>query len=109
MSYRTEFTDVADMEVQNILLWLMGEAPERVEAWQQGLEDAVLSLSLLPSRCPFAPENAAFSVPVHQLLYGAYRILFTLVDTDDDGSSDTVRILHIRHGALRYLGEENAS
>lgn len=41
MSYQVEFTDVADMEVENILLWIMGRAPERVERWQDGLEKAV--------------------------------------------------------------------
>lgn len=107
MSYQTEFTDVADMEVQNILLWLIGKAPERVDSWQQGLEDAVASLSEMPSRCPLAPENTAFLMPVRQRLYGAYRILFTLVDVDGDGSNDTVRILHVRHGAQRYMGEDD--
>jgi len=33
MTYHVEFTDVADMEVQNILLWIMGRTPERADSW----------------------------------------------------------------------------
>lgn len=103
MSYAVEFTDVAELEVRNALLWLMSRAPEQAEAWQEGLERAVLSLSELPGRCRLAPENDAFDAEVRQRLYGAYRILFTLIDADGDGSPDTVRILHVRHGAQQHL------
>jgi plasmid stabilization system protein ParE len=64
--------------------------------WFLALEEAIASLANFPQRCPLAPENAEFPFEVRQLLYGrkphVYRILFTLVE------SDTVYILHIRHG-----------
>jgi len=103
MSYAVEFTDVADLEVQNILLWMMGRSPEQAERWQDGLESAVTSLENFPGRCPLAPEQAAFDSEVRQLLYGKYRLLFITVDTDDDGERDTVRILHVRHGSQRPI------
>ncbi|HEX5324880.1 MAG TPA: type II toxin-antitoxin system RelE/ParE family toxin [Capsulimonadaceae bacterium] len=105
MIYSIEFTDVADAEVQVILLWLIENAPEYVERWQEGLEGSVSSLSHFPARCPLAPEDNAFDIEVRQLLYGSYRILFTLVDVDRDGERETVRILHVRHGARRWLNE----
>ena len=105
MTYRTEFTDTADMEVQNAFLYLMGTVPEYAGRWQEGLERAVQSLERFPGRCPLAPENDAFAVEVRQLLYGAYRILFMLVDTDGDGANDMVRILHVRHGAQANLAD----
>jgi plasmid stabilization system protein ParE len=105
--FRIEFTDVADMEVQEIFLWLLGRSPVQAGRWQEGLEKAVNSLAEQPTRCPLAPEHARFDVEVRQLLYRSYRILFTLVDTDGDGDRDTVRILHVRHGARRWLGEES--
>ncbi len=104
-TFGVEFTDVADGEVQDILLWLIGRAPERAGRWQVGLENAINSLAQFPTRRPLAPENDAFAFEVRQLLYGAYRILFTLVDTDGDGIADTVRILHVRHGARRPRGQ----
>jgi plasmid stabilization system protein ParE len=47
-----------------------------------------------------------FSTDVRQLLYGEYRILFILVEADDDGEDDTVRILHVRHGARQHIQDE---
>lgn len=108
MIFRIEFTDVAEMEVQDTLLWLLGHSPEHADRWQQGLEKAISSLTELPARCPLAPEGDAFVVEVRQLLYRSYRILFTLVDADEDGVPDTVRILHVRHGARRWLGRGEA-
>jgi len=57
---------------------------------------AAQSLTELPRRCSIAPESETFGIEVRQLMYGDYRILFTI-----DG--DTVRILRFRHGARRPL------
>jgi plasmid stabilization system protein ParE len=109
VTFRIEFTDVAEMELQDTFLWLLGRSPDYAGRWQARLETSINSLSELPTRCPLAPESERFEVEVRQLLYSSYRILFTLVDTDDDGTADPVRILHIRHGARRLLGQEEAA
>jgi len=108
MSYQVEFTDVADMEVENILLWIMGRAPERAERWQGGLEKAVASLEEFPGRCVLVPEVSTPERQVRQLLYGAYRLLFTLLDTNGDGDLDTVRILHVRHGSQKPIMQQDS-
>ena len=105
MTFNIEFTDVAEMEVQEIFLWLLGRAPELAGQWQAGLERVVDSLRELPLRCPEAPESHAFEAEVRQILYRPYRVLFTLIDADGDGTTDTVRILHVRHGARLRPGE----
>jgi hypothetical protein len=50
-----------------------------------------------------ASENGHFAEEIRQLLYGRgrnrYRILFTI-------GEEAVHVLHIRHGARRYLHEE---
>ena len=99
MIYGIEFTDVAELEMQNALIWLMGRSPEGAGRWQEGLERAVATLAEFPRRCPSAPEADVVGTEVRQLLYGTYRILFTIVDSDGDGETDTVRILHERHTA----------
>jgi len=103
MSYHVEFTDVADMEVEAIFLWIMGRPLERAERWQDGLEKAVQSLEDLPNRCALVPGASTPERQVRQLLYGGYRLLFTLLDTNGDGDLDTVRILHVRHGAQKPI------
>ncbi|MGV3724800.1 MAG: type II toxin-antitoxin system RelE/ParE family toxin [Actinomycetota bacterium] len=109
MRFLVEFTDVAEMEVQDTFLWLLGRSPLQAGRWQSGLEQAFDSLEQLPARCPLAPEDSAFDVEVRQLLYASYRILFTLVDGDDDGVADTVRVLHVRHGARRWLDDPGSA
>ena len=54
--------------------------------------DAAATLEAFPGRCRLAPENGPFEFEIRQLLYGNYRLLFTVRD-------DTVVILHVRHRA----------
>jgi plasmid stabilization system protein ParE len=53
------------------------------------------ALEQFPHRCPLAPESGP-ELEIRQLLYGRYRVLFTI-------TSDTVYVLHIRHGARQQL------
>ena len=105
MTYEIEFTDVAEMETEDILFWWIGRSPEQARRWQEGLERTITTLKELPRRCALAPESEVFAAEVRQLLYGNYRILFTILDADADGEEETVRILHVRHGARRPFGE----
>jgi plasmid stabilization system protein ParE len=52
-------------------------------------------LERFPRRCPLAAESGA-ELEIRQLVYGAYRALFTI-------AKDTVYVLHIRHGARQTL------
>lgn len=105
MKFQIEFTDVAEMEAQDTLLWLLGRSPDFAGRWQAGLEKAIQSLEVFPTRCARAPESDSFDVDVRQLIYSGYRILFTCLDADGDGADDTIRILHVRHGSRRPLDE----
>jgi plasmid stabilization system protein ParE len=101
MAFRVEIGEDAENESRAILEWLISQhAGETGLRWFQGLEDAMASLSELPQRCPFAPEDSAFPFEVRHLLYGrrphVYRVLFTIQE-------DTVYILHIRHGRRQPL------
>lgn len=64
----------------------------------------------MPKRCSLARENQYFSQEIRQLIYGkgrnSYRILFTIVETNEIA---IVRILHIRHAAQQTLGENQES
>ena len=53
-----------------------------------------------PEAFGFAPENDATNAEVRQLLYGTYRVLYTV-------RGQSVFILAVRHGARLFLrGEE---
>ncbi len=52
-----------------------------------------------PLCCQLAPESAFFKEEIRQLIYGKYRILFTV-------EGETVFVLRVRHGAQDYLKPE---
>jgi plasmid stabilization system protein ParE len=111
MSYHIEISSVAEAEVDSAFLLLsQTTSPEKARQWYEGLLKAIESLSEMPKRCPVARENQYFSQEIRQLLYGrgrnSYRILFTILESDEAGK---VRILHIRHAAQKTLGESQES
>jgi plasmid stabilization system protein ParE len=59
------------------------------------LLQAAQALEHFPLRCPVAPESSG-ALEIRHLLYGHYRVLFTV-------TRDTVDILHIRHRARQPL------
>jgi plasmid stabilization system protein ParE len=101
MTFRVEISVQAERDAEAILKWLLEERSGQTGIdWFLGLDDAFASLAEFPERCPVAPESARFPFEVRQLLYGkkphVYRILFTI-------ETDTVQILHIRHGRRKPL------
>lgn len=100
MKYEVLISASAEADLEQAYCWLSERAPEAAVKWYNGLVDAVLKLEKFPERCPLAPESRAFKREIRQLIYGkrqhAYRILF-------DVSGETVRILHVRHGAREHL------
>jgi plasmid stabilization system protein ParE len=85
--------------------YIASENAEAALDWIDGLMSAIESLASHPARCPFAPENEFFRREIRQLIYGdrwnAYRVLFTI-------ERDTVQVLHVRHGARRWLTESDS-
>lgn len=79
--------------------------------WKAGLLEAMAPLAFMPHR-QIAPEQARFKQELRQIVYRrrtgsvAYRVLFTIVDSEDDAPH--VRILHVRHGAARPMTRAEA-
>lgn len=100
MAFRVELSPQANREAEEAYRWIAEASPRGAHRWYNGLMDALRSLSHHPERCPLAPENDVFDEDIRQLLYGRrqhrYRVLFTI-------HGKTVQVLHIRHGARRYL------
>lgn len=98
MAYRVEIARHADVELEELYLWVVARAPHQGAKWFNGVERAVLSLDQLPKRCPVAPESINPDQPVRVLSYGrkphVYRVFFTVNDT-----TEAVRVVHIRHRA----------
>ena len=99
MSYRVEITARAEAEVREAFEYISADAPGRAQDWRKGLYAVADTLERFPERCGRAPEDDSTEFEVRQLLYGSYRILFTI-------EKDAVYILHVRHGARRFLSSD---
>src|SRR5947209_4549829 len=100
MIYEIEIAPPALVEAEEAYLWIHARSPTNADRWHRRLRATIETLKANPERFALAPEADAFAVPIRQLLFGkrggVYRILFTVTES-------TVPILHIRHGARRFL------
>jgi plasmid stabilization system protein ParE len=101
MRYEVVVQPAADAELDAAYRYIWKESPERAARWRARLLAKAESLSQWPERCPVAPENDAFPEEIRQLLFGEYRLLFTILE-----AKRQVQVVHIRHGKRRRLGEE---
>lgn len=99
MRYSVRFTAAAEADLEEAHSWIAADSPAAAVRWFFGIRAAAMGLAALPRRCALAAESRAFGREVRQLVYGSYRVLYEI-------DADVVRILHVRHGARRRLGEE---
>ncbi len=98
--YRVEPTDKALIDAGEAYFWINEQSEEAALRWYEGLMKAFRSLERNPLRCPLAPERIFFEEEIRQLIYGKYRILFTV-------EGETVFVLRVRHSAREYLMPED--
>lgn len=99
MTYRIEPTDKALVDAGEAYFWINEGSEGAALRWYEGLMKAFRSLERNPHRCPHAPESGFFEEEIRQLIYGKYRILFTV-------EGETVFVLRVRHSAQEYLKPE---
>lgn len=98
--YRVEPTDKALVDAGEAYFWINEQSEGAALRWYEGLMKAFRSLERNPLRCPVAPESVFFNEEIRQLVYGKYRILFTV-------EGETVYVLRVRHSAQDYLRSED--
>jgi plasmid stabilization system protein ParE len=98
MAYRVEFRPRAEHDLETVFRHVVQEAPLRGPKWVSGFENAIYSLREMPERRPIVRQFSRPAVAVRQLLYGRYPHVYKVYYTIE---SETVWILHIRHGARR--------
>jgi plasmid stabilization system protein ParE len=92
----------AEIDIEDAYVWIAEHDEEAAVRWFNRLMDVISSLETFPERCPLAPEAKFFKAEVREIFHGhrqhKYRVLFILSECE-------VRIVHVRHGARRALGE----
>lgn len=100
MAYRVELSRRAERDIEEAFAYIHSRAPLNAIRWRKGLEKRLHALETNPEAFGFAPENKTARADVRQLLYGRYRILYTVCEK-------TVFLITFRHGARLFLtGEE---
>jgi plasmid stabilization system protein ParE len=94
--HRVIITVLAEAVVREICQYIRQDSPSNAAAWRSKFDQLAKSLVALPERCPLAPESQHAKFEIRQLLFGNYRILFTIRD-------DVVAVLHVRHGAREWM------
>ena len=97
MNYRVTIHPTAVADLEGVFVWIAEQSPENATRWHGRLLDDMRSLAEFPQRCPIAPEGHMFEREIRQLLFGDYRVLFTIVGRE-------VHVLHVRHAMRRPLG-----
>lgn len=96
MRYRVTIHPMAAADLEGVFAWIAEQSPGNATRWYERLLEDILSLEHFPQRCPTAPESDRCGKEIRQLLFGDYRILFTIEGRE-------VRILHVRHAMRRPL------
>lgn len=78
MEYRVELSRRAERDSEEAFLHIRQRAPLNTVRWRHGLEAKLRVLERMPEWFALAPENQDTSIEVRQLLYGRYRILYTV-------------------------------
>ncbi len=96
MAYSVEFSFRARRDLDHIVAYIAANSPRNATRWRHRLYEKLRSLTTMPAACGLAPEDQVSGREIRQLLFGSYRVLFTIYETK-------VFILTVRHGARRFL------
>ncbi len=94
MKYEVVITSTAETNLREIYRYIALDSPVTARRFVTGLRGKIQTLALMPERCPLSPEDGLDGITIRHLLYGNYRIIFTV-------EAAQVIILQIRHGARK--------
>jgi len=103
MAYRVVTQRRAEVDIALAYAYILEQgAPEAALRWYRGVKAEIQSLAEMPHRFTTAPESEALGIDLRQVHYGkrtgAYRIIFRIVEAEQE-----VHVLTIRHGAREPL------
>jgi plasmid stabilization system protein ParE len=94
MTYTVLMHPDAGEDIDSIEVYIALDSPSRALAWREMLLGRIESLDRMPRRCRRAVESRMLKRELRQMLFGEYRVLFTIRER-------TVVVLHVRHAARK--------
>jgi plasmid stabilization system protein ParE len=96
VTYKVHIQPSAEADFEDAFGWISLQAPRNAVRWITDLYSAIASLENFPQRCRLAPESPCRDREIRHLVFGNYRILFTVY-------ANSVVVLHLRHAAQQPL------
>lgn len=96
MAFTIRFSERARQDVHDVVDCIQQDSPLNATRWRRGLYDKLAILRSMATSFAYAPENEYARCEVRQLLYGRYRVLYTVRE-------QTAFVLTIRHGARQFM------
>ena len=96
MKCRVLLTPEVKQDIEAAYLHIRADAPETARRWRTRLLALIRTLASFSDRHEIAAEAREVGIELRQMLYGNYRILYTVRPGE-------VRIHALRHGARRPL------
>ncbi len=112
-TYVVELTDQAQAEAEDAYFRFSARmGPDFASYWYDGLRAAMrIKLSAMPQRFPISEEgNAVYPGTQRRfMLFGegsmVYRVLFHIIEPQENETEGIVRVLRVRHAAMRPLNQ----
>jgi plasmid stabilization system protein ParE len=102
VNYHLVVTPTADAEAMESFLWYAERSLDAAEKWYSGLDRAMKSLVVKPTRCPVSQEDSEqLGCEVRILLYGKRRGVYRIVFSISDDTVTVLRILHSAQGPIK--------
>ncbi len=93
MAHRVDLTERATRDLRHLRHTIEADRSPQAATWFEALQRLILSLAENPTRGSITPENETCRHVFHGRRPHAYRVIYRI-----DSSTQTVTILHIRHG-----------
>ena len=100
MKYKVRVTDRGMQEIQAAAEYIAQDSPEASQRWRRAIRERILGLNVFPLRYGMAPEAQDLEVSLRQMLFGSYRVLYTVTDKE-------VVVWGIRHSARQPIVPED--
>jgi toxin ParE1/3/4 len=99
MEFRVRLSRRSERDVAEAFAFIQSDSEARAVRWRVGLERVLRKLQSQATIHGFAPENQSARCEVRQILFGRYRILYTIQE-------NVAFVLTIRHGARQFLSRK---
>jgi plasmid stabilization system protein ParE len=101
MKFSIVITSEAQRNIIAAFEHILADSEQNAGRWLQGIYETIDTLEAFPRRCATAQEQRYYPKrELRQLAYKSHRIIFEVNE-----AQAIVRVLYVRHGKMRAIGD----